>query len=150
MKVREARPGDIQVIADFQVRMAFETENLSLDKDVVTAGVKAVFSDPSKGRYFIVHKEGNILGTVLITPEWSDWRNGTIYWIQSLFVVPEHRRKGIFSLLFNHLKEIVQQDPNAKGIRLYVAKSNLIAKKAYEKSGMENDHYDLFEWMKVF
>ena len=111
-------------------------------------GVAAVLSDSSKGCYYVAEKEGKLLGSLLTTFEWSDWRNGTVLWIQSVYVIPEYRRKGVYSSLYSHVRQMVLNDNGLKGIRLYAEKSNLAAHKAYKKLGMNADHYITFEWLK--
>jgi GNAT superfamily N-acetyltransferase len=146
------RPGllfDIDTIADFQVKMAFETENgLVLDPSTVNLGVSAVIDDPSKGKYWIAEADGEVAGCLLTVPEWSDWRNGTVLWIHSVYIKPDFRKHGIFKVLYNHIKEMVKESKDLRGIRLYVDKTNLNAKKVYETLGMSCEHYELFEWMK--
>ena len=145
------RPGllfDIQTIADFQVKMAFETENLKLDPPTVELGVAAVFDDPSKGKYWLAEAEGKVVGCLLTVPEWSDWRNGTVLWIHSVYVVPEFRKKGVFRQLYSHLKSMVESSRDLRGLRLYVEKANHPAQKVYESLGMSGEHYHLFEWLK--
>ncbi len=128
--------------------MAMETENLKLDLNTVTKGVEAVFNDSYKGKYYVAEADNIVVACLLTTYEWSDWRNGTILWIQSLYVEKGFRKKGIFKAMFNHIKEIVTTNDTLKGIRLYVDKSNLIAVNVYKSLGMNNQHYSLFEWMK--
>ena len=146
--VREARPQDISVIANFQLAMAWETEKLELDPEVVPFGVKAVFEDSSKGVYYVADMDGEIVGSLLTTFEWSDWRNGTVLWIQSVYVKPGYRRRGIYSRMYSHLREKVMNDPNLRGIRLYADVSNHMAHKVYEALGMISEHYKTYEWMK--
>ncbi len=148
MIIRKAIPEDAPAIIDFQIRMAFETENIHLDKSIVTKGVDAVFADSSKGTYYIAEKNWEVVGSLLTTYEWSDWRNGTVIWIQSVFVIPEYRKRGIYKTLFQHISNLVKNDKNLKGIRLYVEKTNETAHKVYEKSGLNPDHYELYEWLK--
>lgn len=148
IKVRNAVPDDKEFIADFQIAMAQETENLSLNKDVVSLGVQAVFDDKSKGQYYIAESDGLVVGSLLTTYEWSDWRNGQVLWIQSVFVTKEFRGKGIFKMLYEFIQQKVLDSKNGyRGIRLYVDKTNKAAQKVYEKLGMENHHYETFEWM---
>ena len=148
MLVRKAKNQDINSILEFQLAMAKETENTDLNPETVKNGVTAVLNDSNKGCYYVAEKEGKILGSLLTTFEWSDWRNGTILWIQSVYVVPEYRRKGVYSSLYSHVRQLVLQDNGLKGIRLYAEKSNLTAQKAYKKLGMNADHYITFEWLK--
>jgi ribosomal protein S18 acetylase RimI-like enzyme len=146
------RPGllfDIEIIADFQIEMAFETENgLRLDLPIVHLGVTAVMDDPSKGKYWLAEVEGKVAGCLLTVPEWSDWRNGTVLWIQSVYVKPEYRKNGVYKALYQHVKTIVNESSDLRGIRLYVDKTNLNAQRVYEALGMSAEHYHLFEWMK--
>ena len=145
------RPGllfDIPVIADYQIKMALETENMKLDPPTVDKGVSAVFDDPSKGKYWLAEADGKVVGCLLTVPEWSDWRNGTVLWIHSVYVPPEYRQHGVYKKLYTHLKEMVQTSPEYRGLRLYVDKSNINAQKVYEALGMSGEHYHLYEWMK--
>jgi GNAT superfamily N-acetyltransferase len=146
--IREGRPVDASTIVDFQIRMARETEDLGLDPATVRRGVAAVLDDPRRGRYWVVEEGGELLASTLITTEWSDWRNGDVWWIQSLYVVPEARRRGIFRAIYAHLKQQVEESPDLKGLRLYVEKDNDRARRAYEAMGMSADHYVLYEWLK--
>ncbi|MGK7396029.1 MAG: GNAT family N-acetyltransferase [Candidatus Cyclobacteriaceae bacterium M3_2C_046] len=147
-QVRVAQISDHKAIVAFQIKMAWETENLELDPGVVFKGVKAVFDDPAKGVYMIASQSNEVVGVMLLTPEWSDWRNGQVLWIQSLYVLPEHRNQGIFKLFYQNLQDKVQNDPKLRGIRLYVDKTNQLAQEVYQKVGMDGNHYQLFEWMK--
>jgi GNAT superfamily N-acetyltransferase len=148
IKIRNATKADKAAIAEFQVAMALETENLTLDKEVVILGVEAVFEDSSKGAYFVAESEGQVIGSLLTTYEWSDWRNGQVLWIQSVFVTKEFRGRGVFKMLYEFIKSKVQEEKNGyRGIRLYVDKTNKSAQRVYEKLGMENHHYETFEWM---
>lgn len=148
LRVRAALPGDAPVIVDFQLRMARETEDLELDLDTVTRGVAAVFADPGKGAYWVAERGGQVVGGLLTTFEWSDWRNGVILWIQSVYVIPEERGRGVYRALYEGLKRRVEADANLKGIRLYVEKRNTAAQRVYERLGMTREHYELFEWLK--
>jgi GNAT superfamily N-acetyltransferase len=146
--VKKASPEYADGIAGFQIAMALETESLNLDKEIVKQGVRAVFRDLGKGRYFIALDGDKLIASLMITYEWSDWRNGTVYWIQSVFVLPEYRGKGVFKQMYLYIKDLVLNDPALTGIRLYVDKTNRRAQKVYEKMGMDGSHYQLFEWMK--
>ncbi|MEL7585454.1 MAG: GNAT family N-acetyltransferase [Prolixibacteraceae bacterium] len=148
MIIRKALADDTQQIIRFQIAMALETENATLDPGTVSCGVTAVFTDPGKGTYYVAEDNGLAIGSLLTTFEWSDWRNGTVLWIQSVYVLPEFRQKGIYKSLYGHIKTLVEHDSNLKGIRLYADKSNLTAQQVYEKLGMTADHYQLYEWLK--
>jgi GNAT superfamily N-acetyltransferase len=145
IKVRKAVPDEYILISRFQENMAMETENLNLDRVTVQKGVKAVFDDPANGCYYVAEVEGKVAGSLLITYEWSDWRNCRIIWIQSLYVLPEYRNKGIFRQLYMHIKQMVEINPDFGGIRLYVARTNLKAVEIYRRFGMDGEHYQLFE-----
>ncbi|MCC5931962.1 MAG: GNAT family N-acetyltransferase [Cyclobacteriaceae bacterium] len=146
--IREALEGDIPLIIEYQLKMALETENLWLDESNVQKGVKAVFQFPSKGKYYMAEKTKEVVGTLLITYEWSDWRNATVLWLQSVYVKQEHRGKGVFKTMFQFIKNLVKSSPTYCGVRLYVVNSNEQAKSAYKKLGMNDQHYEMFEWMK--
>jgi len=148
MMVREAVKADAWTIAGFQLAMASETEQLMLDPEVVEKGVAAVFEDPGKGRYYVTELNGEVIGSLMTTYEWSDWRNGTVLWIQSVYVLPQYRRKGVYRKMYSFLQEMVQADPHLRGIRLYVDKSNTRAQSTYWELGMNAEHYQTFEWMK--
>jgi len=147
---REARHGDAGAIINFQIAMARETEELELDRDVLTRGVEGVFADPSRGRYFVAESDGVVVGSLMITYEWSDWRAGMVWWIQSVFVIPELRGQGVYAGLYAHVQALVNADPSIRGIRLYVDRRNTGAQKAYTRLGMNGEHYSVFEWMKEF
>lgn len=146
--VRVARPEDAGAIIDFQVRMARETEGMELDLPTVTRGVQAVFGDPAKGQYWVAESEGRVVGSLLTTYEWSDWRSGTVIWVQSVYVPPELRGSGIYRRLYEHLRERVLASPDLMGIRLYVDRRNTAAQRVYERLGMSRENYEMFEWLK--
>ena len=148
LRVRDAHPADAPLLARWARTMAHETEGLELDLPTVTAGVEAVFADPRKAAYWVAERDGRIAGCLMTTFEWSDWRNGVILWIQSVYVIPEERGRGIYRVLYEHLRRRVEGDPGLKGIRLYVDKRNAAAQAVYEKLGMSREHYDTFEWLK--
>ena len=145
MIVREAQANEYKVIAGFQILMAKETENLILNNDTVIKGVSAVFEDKSKGQYYVAEEDGKTIASLLITYEWSDWRNKTVLWIQSVYVKPEYRGKGVYKSMYKHIKAIIKNNDNYAGVRLYVDKSNVKAQKVYDKSGMNGEHYKLYE-----
>jgi GNAT superfamily N-acetyltransferase len=148
VQVRSGRPEDAPHIAGFQVAMARETEDLALDPEVVAAGVQAVFDDPSKGAYWVAEEGGELVGCLLTVPEWSDWRNGQVLWIHSVYVAPAARGKGVYRSLYESLRGMVQEDPSLRGLRLYVDKRNLAAAEVYERLGMTREHYHLYEWLE--
>lgn len=148
VKIRPGLLFDVQVVADFQIAMAWETEKMKLDPVIVEKGVSAVFDDPSKGKYWLAEKNGEVVGCLLTVPEWSDWRNGTVLWIHSVYVRQDLRGAGIFRQLYRHLEAMVRESSDLRGLRLYVDKTNTQAQKVYESLGMSGEHYHLFEWMK--
>ena len=148
IEIRKAKSSDSERIVGLQLKMAQETEGLELNRDVVSKGVCGVFQEPARGTYWVVEEKGEILGVLLAIPEWSDWRNGTVLWIHSLYVVPEARGRGVFKRLYLNLKKQVEKSPELVGLRLYVDRQNKSAKKIYENLGMSRDHYELYEWLK--
>ncbi|KMQ52834.1 Acetyltransferase, GNAT family [Chitinispirillum alkaliphilum] len=146
--IREATPEEIEHIALFQLKLAWETESVKLDYPTVLSGVKAVFDDRAKGVYYIAENDNRPVASALTVTEWSDWRNGDVVWIHSVYVIEQFRRQGIFSSLYKHIKENVISKDELKGIRLYVDRTNQKAQKVYESLQMNGDHYKLFEWMK--
>lgn len=143
--IRKAHSPEINTIADFQLRMALETEQVKLDPDTVRSGVQAVMDDPNKGFYLIAEEDEKVVASLMVTPEWSDWRAKTVWWIQSLYVMPDYRRKGIFKSMYTYLKNEINHLPDIAGIRLYVDKTNTKAQKVYEIIGMNPNHYTLYE-----
>src|SRR5579859_7767863 len=107
MLVREATEKDIPSLLDFQLKMALETENITLEISALTMGVHRVFKDPSKGRYYVAEVDGEPAGCLMTTFEWSDWRNGTVLWIQSVYITKEHRGRGIYRAMYRHIRELV-------------------------------------------
>ena len=147
-QISKANTSHIPSIVQFQLDMAMETENLVLEESIVKLGVHAVFRDTAKGTYYVAEIDGKIVGSLLTTYEWSDWRNGQILWIQSVYILKEFRGQGVFKEMYEFIKSrVVDQATNFSGIRLYVDKTNEIAQKVYEKLDMENHHYEMYEWM---
>lgn len=148
MQIRLANQEDKFLIADFQIRMAKETENLNLDIETVNNGVMSVFQDPHKGKYIVAEINHKVAASLMLTYEWSDWRNSVVLWIQSVYVSPEFRGKGIFKSMYIFVKNMANEDENISGLRLYVDKTNKNAMEVYKAIGMNGEHYKLFEWMK--
>jgi GNAT superfamily N-acetyltransferase len=148
MIIRQANEKDSASIVEFQLAMALETEQLELHKPTVVKGVAAVFADLSKGIYYVADVNGHVVGSLLTTFEWSDWRNGTVLWIQSVYVRTEFRKRSIFSRLYKFIQEQVASNPDLRGIRLYADKTNTSAHGVYEHLGMTSEHYQMYEWMK--
>ncbi len=145
--IRQATPADAPAIIDFQEKMAWETEKMTLVHETVTRGVNAVFSNPSRGEYYVAESDGRVVSSLLITYEWSDWRNCNVWWFQSVYVLPEFRRQGIFRKMYTFIKTRAEQEGVA-GLRLYVESRNARAKKTYEALGMNSEHYSFYEWMR--
>ena len=145
MKIRKASTSDTAVIADFNARIAWETERLKLNRARVHRGVVALLKDKSKGIYFVAEEKGVIAGQLLITYEWSDWRNGNFWWIQSVYVAPEFRQQGVFRALFAHVRKLAKGRRDVCGLRLYVDADNARAQRAYKRLGMELSRYEIFE-----
>ena len=150
IEYREATRSDIATIVDFQVRLATESEELDLDAAVCTRGVTALFDDPSRGRYFLAESGGEVIASLMTTYEWSDWRNGMVWWIQSVYVRPEFRGQRVYAGMYAHVKGLVEADDSLRGIRLYVDRRNVVAQQVYRRCGMNGEHYQVFEWMKTF
>lgn len=144
--VRLAEIKDISIIVEFNIRMAKETEGLVLDRNILSKGVKSVIKDNSKGMYYLCEQDGIVVGQLLITKEWSDWRNADFWWIQSVYVEKSHRRSGVFKKLYRHVKKLVDENSSTCGIRLYVEKNNLSAQKTYFSMGMKPSNYFLYEY----
>ena len=143
--IRDATPADAETIAEFNNRMAMETEGRELDRDVLLAGVNALLGDSTKGRYWVAVSNGQVVGQIMTTYEWSDWRNGMLWWIQSVYVHPEHRRKGVFSSLYRHVESLARASDHVCGIRLYVETNNTNAQRTYAALGMGKPHYEVME-----
>lgn len=148
MNIRHAQTADLEILSSFQQQMAWETESLQLNPLTLQKGLLAVLNDSSKGVYFVIEDSTQVVGSLLITYEWSDWRNGMVWWIQSVYVLPEFRKQGVFKMLYHHIKSLVEKDPSICGLRLYVDKRNTRAQKVYQKIGMNGEHYQVFEWLK--
>jgi GNAT superfamily N-acetyltransferase len=147
INIRKATPKDAEAIIDFQQKMAWETEKMTLIPGIVSEGVKAVFSHPSRGQYWVAENNGKVVASLLITYEWSDWRNTNVWWFQSVYVLPEFRRTGIFRSMYQYIKDEAVKNGIA-GLRLYVEAKNSRAQDTYEALGMSSEHYKMFEWMK--
>lgn len=149
MKIYEVdNKDDLEFIINAQVSMAKETENLDLDKSIVTKGVHSLFENPQYGKYYIAKDDNEFVASLLTTYEWSDWRNGICLWIQSVYVSPAYRKKGIYKQMYSFLVDKVRSSDEYTGLRLYVDKTNINAQKVYEKCGMSKEHYELYEWLK--
>ena len=145
ISIRVANIQDVAALVDFNQSMALETENKKLDSAILSKGVGALIADPNKGFYLVAEQNSQVVGSLMVTTEWSDWRNAVFWWIQSVYIVPQSRRQGIYALLYTKVKELAQQNGNICGFRLYVEKENTIAQRTYEAMGMEQSHYLMYE-----
>lgn len=149
IEIRKAQKSDCNSIVQFQEEMAWDTEHYKLDHNTVKQGVEAVLNNSALGIYYVATVDEELVGSLLTTYEWSDWRNGTVLWIQSVYVAPSYRNRGIYRALYNHIKSMVIKVESMKGIRLYVDESNRNAHTVYNRLGMNGEHYRVFEWMKL-
>lgn len=147
MNIRIAEKQDAPALVEFNQAMALETEGKKLNSGVLQKGVEAIFEDEKKGFYVVAEEDGKIVGGLMITFEWSDWRNAWFWWIQSVYILPEYRGRSIYRLLYEYVKEKANESKNVCGFRLYVEKENEKAQKVYEKLGMESSHYLMYEEM---
>ena len=145
--IRSASPDDISDIAQFNIAMAQETEERQLDPETIQSGVSGVIQSHAHGFYLIAERDQVAVGSLLITFEWSDWRNGTLWWIQSVYVKPEHRRTGVFKALYDAVIARARAAKSVRGIRLYVEQENLDAQSVYQKLSMQKTPYQMFERM---
>ena len=153
-RIRGAEAADAALLVRWARSMALETEHKQLDAATVEAGVAAGLSDPLKARYFIAMQDaplagretiGSAIGTLMLTREWSDWRNGDWWWIQSVYVDPAHRRQGVFAALYRHVEALARNAPGVIGLRLYVERENARAQATYAALGMSDAGYRIFE-----
>lgn len=142
--IRPATAADFAVLVASNQAMALETENRQLDNDILSGGVQNLLQDPHKGFYLVAELQGQVVGNLMITTEWSDWRNGDMWWFQSVFVHTAHRGKGIFKALYLHVMALAKER-GVKELRLYVERDNLVAQKVYASLGMQKSHYDMWE-----
>lgn len=143
--IRGGKPGDVEVIAEFNRAMALETEQRELDAETLIKGVRAVMDRPELGRYLVAERGGKVIGQLMVTYEWSDWRNGLFWWIQSVYVRPDQRRNGIFRALYEHVEQLARATPGVCGLRLYVDEHNERAMATYRQLGMQPSGHTVFE-----
>lgn len=143
--IRHATQADSSVIAGFNIALCRETEHKELDGDTVQKGVANFIANRKRGVYFIAELDGGIVGQTAITYEWSDWRNGEFWWIQSVYVDKAHRGSGVFRALYQHVQTLARADEHCCGIRLYMERDNANARQAYRKLGFEETGYEVFE-----
>lgn len=145
MQVRKARAEDAASLVQFNQAMALETEGKHLDEETLTAGVEAVLSNDERGFYVVAESAGEVAGGLLVTREWSDWRNAWFWWIQSVYVVPQARGKGLYRELSAFVWAMALEAGDVCGIRLYVEKENRVAQTVYERLGMHETEYLMYE-----
>jgi len=145
LHIRFATEEDANAIVEFNRGLALETENVELDLETVSVGVHRLLQNPEYGFYLVAEYKNLVVASLMITYEWSDWRNGLFWWVQSLYVVPEYRRQGVFKKLFASVNEKARQTGDIVGIRLYVEKENHIARQAYTKMSMSELNYQMYE-----
>jgi ribosomal protein S18 acetylase RimI-like enzyme len=143
--IRPAEVADFETIVEFNFKLAAESEQKALSLDTLRAGVHALLSDPQRGRYFVAVVDQRIVGQIMITVEWSDWRNGELWWLQSVYIDPDYRRRGICRALHQHVWELAQRTPGVVGIRLYVEENNHAAHRTYESVGLKRAGYFVME-----
>jgi ribosomal protein S18 acetylase RimI-like enzyme len=144
MHIRPATLADLDTVCEFNVRLAQESEGKTLAADLVRAGVRALLEDAGKGRYLVAESQGAVVGQLAVTFEWSDWRNGWFWWIQSVYVHADARKSGVFRALFDHLRTQANNE-GVIGIRLYVEEDNQIAQATYERLGLAWTNYRVME-----
>lgn len=144
LAIRCATPADVPNLVQWNAAMARETEAKTLDHAVLTAGVSAVLSEPRRGFYLVAERKGDAVGSLLVTYEWSDWRNGDFWWIQSVYVIDSARRSGVFRMLYATVEQRARE-AGAVGLRLYVETENARAQQTYAGLGMQRCHYHMYE-----
>ena len=145
MEIREAKLADADALIEFNQAMALETEGKRLDPEKISPGVRAVFEGDRRGFYLVAEEAGEIVGGLMVTYEWSDWRNAWFWWIQSVYVVPEARGKQLYAAMYERVKEMAAATGDVCGFRLYVETENERAQRVYEKVGMKRSHYLMYE-----
>jgi ribosomal protein S18 acetylase RimI-like enzyme len=147
--IRKATAQDADSIANFNAAMALETEHKRLVPELIGAGVRRLLGDPTLGFYVVAERAGEVVGCLLVTNEWSDWRNGLFWWIQSVYVVESARRQGVYRAMYDHIRGLAKADPGICGFRLYVEKDNAQAQRTYKSLGMAETDYLIYEELKA-
>ncbi len=146
------KPSDLSYLehmVNCQLKLALETEDLNLNRELLTRGITEVIQNPKRGKYYLALDDNDeFMGMLLTMPEWSDWRCADVLWIHSVYVLKEYRGKGIYKQMYQYLQNIVRESDDYAGLRLYVDKTNTHATKVYQKLAMSDEHYNLFEWLK--
>ena len=145
LTIRSATIADTAIIVEFNTQLALESEGKVLKPNVVEPGVRTLLGDERHGRYFLAIIDGEPVGQIMHTREWSDWRNGEFWWLQSVYVRPEFRQQGIFRRLMQHVVDLAQSTPGIVGLRLYMADDNGNARRTYESCGFQDEHYVVLE-----
>ncbi|QYJ83153.1 GNAT family N-acetyltransferase [Shewanella aegiceratis] len=145
MQIRKGQQSDLTALVQFNQAMANETEGLSLDQQTLTLGVQTLLENPARGFYLVAEEAGEILGSLMVTFEWSDWRAKDYYWIQSVYIRPQNRRQGIYGKLYEAVKQIAEDNGGAASFRLYVEQENHKAQQTYEALGMKQSYYLMYE-----
>ena len=148
MIIRRAMPQDAAELTEFNINMARETEGVELVAEVIGAGVRSMIDNPQMGFYLVVELDNGIQASLMVTSEWSDWRNGMFWWIQSVYVRPQYRRQGLYRELYTRVKELAEQEPSVCGFRLYVERDNRNAQVTYQSLNMVETEYRIFEELK--
>lgn len=148
MIIRKAVPKDAVELAAFYISMARKTENVELVPELITAGVKELIYNPRMGFYLVIEMDNRIQAALMISTEWSDWRNGKFWWIQSVYVQPDYRRQGLYNVLYEHVKELSEQESSVCGFRLYVERGNTTAQQTCQALGMVETEYQIYEELK--
>jgi len=148
IEIRRAGAADVAALVEFNAAMALETEQKVLEPAVLTAGVQGLLAHPDYGFYLVaVDETGTAVGCLMITYEWSDWRNGLFWWVQSVYVTKAHRGQGVYRALYQRVKQLAQEQGGVCGFRLYVEEHNDAAQATYGRLGMSKTHYLMFEEM---
>jgi len=142
--VREANVSDIPTLVNYNRALAYETENIALDEKILRLGIEKVL-ELEDCQYFVAELNGKIVGQSMITSEWSDWRNGVMWWMQSVYVDPSHRQRGVFQSILKYIEALVEKHQEVKGLRLYVKQDNKVGISAYESLGIKNSGYVIHE-----
>jgi GNAT superfamily N-acetyltransferase len=145
IRVRRAEPQDVNSIVEFNASLALESEGKALDLNRLRNGVDGIFGHPERGYYLIAELAGRVVGQLLVTTEWSDWRNGDFWWIQSVYVAADYRRRGVYRALHNHVLSTARSRGDVVGVRLYVDQDNHVARGVYASLDMQQSHYDMLE-----
>ena len=145
VSIRSATLADLTVLVEFNARLAEESEGRSLPLELLTPGVRAALESPEACAYFVAEHEGRVVGQTMVTYEWSDWRNGRFWWIQSVYVVADLRRRGVFRQLYRHIQQLAKHSSDSCGLRLYVERHNEVAQRTYQQLGMKDSGYYVLE-----